>query len=296
MRGTLRNIETGEQFELTGVTMLGRSEECAVRIGDPRVSRRHAMIRVQERGFYIFDLGSFNGSYLNGSRITAARRLKSGDVLQFADHEFHFEQVGESNAMDGDTLGGSTMALIRSRPVVILVSDIRGFTKLSEVLDPDDLAQIIGSWYAECERIVANGGGTVDKFIGDCVLAYWTEVNPETLNNALNTAAGIKQACAAINKARADLLGDSNSFSAGFALHTGKVAYGGMSQREFTLVGDPVNLAFRLETLTRELNEDVLVSGDFVRALPQSRSLFRNLGVHKVKGRAQGVEVHALIE
>ena len=55
-----------------------------------------------------------------------------------------------------------------------------------------------------------------------------------------------------------------------------------------------VNLTFRLETLTRELNHDVLMSGDFARSLPNSQAYAQNLGVHKVKGRAQGVEVLAV--
>ena len=75
------------------------------------------------------------------------------------------------------------------------------------------------------------------------------------------------------------------------ALHTGKVAYGGMSQGEFTVVGDPVNLTFRLESLTRELGSNVLLSGEFVKELPGIRRHCKNHGVHRVKGRAQGVEV-----
>lgn len=80
------------------------------------------------------------------------------------------------------------------------------------------------------------------------------------------------------------------------ALHVGKVAYGGMSQGEFTLVGDPVNLAFRLESLTREFDAPVVVSGDFVREMPTLRPHCRNHGVRRVKGRAQGVEVLSLRE
>ena len=81
----------------------------------------------------------------------------------------------------------------------------------------------------------------------------------------------------------------------GVALHTGKVAYGGVIQGEFTLVGDPVNIAFRLKSLTRDVSHDVLMSGDVARALPNSQKYSTGLGVHKVKGRAQGAEVFAVI-
>lgn len=251
------------------------------------------MIRIQDGGYYLFDLGSFNGSYLNGSRVTAARQLKNGDVLSFAEHEFQFSQEGGSERNDDiDQIGGSTIALIRSTPVIILVSDIKGFTSLSESLEADDLAQIIGTWYADCERIVTDAGGTVDKFIGDCVLAYWTKVDENALHASLQVARELLASCDRIYRERPDIFDKiSQKLEIGVALHTGKVAYGGMSQSEFTLVGDPVNLTFRMETLTRNLPYDVLLSGEMARALPNSRNYTESLGVHKVKGRAQGIEV-----
>ena len=298
MKGFLVNINSEEKHELVPVSMLGRSHECQVVIADPRASRRHAMIRRQDDGYWFFDLGSFNGSYLNGSRVTAARKLADGDVLDFADNHFRFEQEGDSS--DGgseESLGGSTIALIRSTPVIMLVSDIRGFTGLSEKIPPDDLAQIIGGWYGDCETIMARHGATVDKFIGDCVLAYWTSVTADSRTSALKAAGELIEACAKTQTQREELFSSvGQDFSAGIAVHVGKVAYGGMSQQEFTLVGDPVNLTFRLETLTRELNEQVLVSGDFIRDWPDGRRYCEDLGIHKVKGRAQPVEVWRVVK
>ena len=267
-------------------------------IPDPRASRRHAMIRRQDDGYWFFDLGSFNGSYLNGSRVTAARKLAQGDALEFADNHFRFEQEGDAfSDTTAEDLGGSTIALIRSTPVIILVSDVQGFTSLSEKLPPDDLAQVIGGWYGDCESIMARHGATVDKFIGDCVLAYWTQVTPESRLSALRAAGELIEACAATQVARAELFENiGQAFKAGVALHVGKVAYGGMSQREFTLVGDPVNLTFRLEGLTRDLNQQVLVSGDFLRDWPDGRQFCESLGVHQVKGRAQSVEVWNVVK
>lgn len=298
MNAYLQRIETDEIQDLAAVSIIGRSSECQVIITDPRVSRRHAMIRKQDGGFFLFDLGSFNGSYLNGSRVTAARQLQHGDVLTFADHEFHYGERGEkSSPASLEDLGGSTIALIRSTPVVLLVSDIKGFTSLSEAIEADDLAQIIGSWYSDCERILAEAGATVDKFIGDCVLAYWTSVTPETLAASFRAAEQLLASCDRIYSERPDVFEKiDRHFEIGVALHTGKVAYGGMSQGEFTLVGDPVNLTFRLESLTRDLGKNVLLSGDFVREWPEVRAHCKNHGVHRVKGRAQGVEVFSVTD
>ncbi len=296
MKGFLINQATGEQYELENVSFLGRSPECNVLIPDPRVSRRHAMIRRHEEGFWFFDLGSFNGTYLNGSRITAARLLEDGDQLEFADLTLQFKQEGgQFTEADPNSVGASTMALIRSAPVIMLVSDVRGFTTLSEKLPPDRVAHAIGNWYANCEVTLGQYGATVDKFGGDSVLAYWTDVAPANRLNALRAAKGLMKACDTIYHEQQELFDSLGlSFSAGAALHLGKVAYGGMSQREFTLIGDPVNLTYRIEALTRTLEKPILASIEFLRDWPEGKAYCEPLGMQQVKGRAQPVEVYSV--
>jgi len=296
VKATLKNPATEEAHELLPVTIIGRSPESQVVVPDAQVSRRHAMIRFQDGGFYIFDLGSFNGSYLNGTRITTARPLQNGDLISFADNQFEFYATETTKPIiDLNEIGGSTIAMIRSTPVIILVSDVMGFTSLSEEMPPGDLAQLMGRWYGDCELILSSEGATVDKFIGDSVLAYWTKVDHASLRAALRAAERLLATCDRAHEERPDLFENTGRrFKVGVALHTGKVAYGGMSQGEFTLVGDPVNLAFRMETLTRSLGHDCILSGEFVRALPEARGFSRSLGVHTVKGRAQAVEIFGL--
>ncbi|MBU6178169.1 MAG: adenylate/guanylate cyclase domain-containing protein [Verrucomicrobia bacterium] len=297
MNAILQRNASGEIHHLSAVSIIGRSSECQVVITDPRVSRRHAMVRKQDGGFYLFDLGSFNGSYLNGSRITAARQLRHGDVVSFAEHEFLYTELGEKTPVEAGDSGDATVALIRSTPVVLLVSDIIGYTPLSEAIEAGELAQIIGGWYSECDRILSEAGATVDKFIGDSVLAYWTKVSAKNLHASLRAAEHLLDLCSRICAERPEIFAASGrQFEAGVALHTGKVAYGGMSQGEFTLVGDPVNLTFRLESLTRELGRNVVLSGDFVRKVPELRGVCENHGVRRVKGRDRVVEVFSLNE
>lgn len=297
MKGVLIHVDSGERFELQAVSILGRSPESQVLIPDPRVSRRHAMIRKQDDGYWFYDLGSFNGTYLNGARVTATRKLNDGDVIDFAENHYRFEQEGGAFDGDLDDLGGSTVALIRSTPVIILVSDIEGFTTLSEKMDADDLAQVIGGWYGSCEQIIARHGATLDKFIGDCVLAYWTDVSPANRVRALAAVRDLLTMCQQTYEERQDLFdGLGLSFNAGAALHVGKVAYGGMSQGEFTLVGDPVNLTFRMETLTRTIGNRVLASAEMLHGWPEGGQYFENLGSHQVKGRAQAVELFGAVQ
>ena len=158
MRGFLIHISNNQQTELAGVSLIGRSPQSNVLIEDPRASRRHAMIRRQDDGYWLFDLGSFNGSYINGTRVTGAKQLTNGDILNFADQEYRYSQLGETQGVDD--VGGATIAMIKSKPVIILVSDIEGFTALSERLEPNSLAQVIGSWYDDCESILGDRGAT----------------------------------------------------------------------------------------------------------------------------------------
>jgi len=291
LKGYLQDSASGVRTEIGQVAMIGRSPECTVIVPDPRVSRRHAMIRWQDHGYWYFDLGSFNGTYLNGTRVTAARKLSHGDVLDLAGHQLRFEQDGGGDG-SAEALGGATMAFVRSTPVIVLVSDIQGFTALSEKLTPDDLAQVIGGWYANCETILARHGATVDKFIGDCVLAYWTQIIPEARHAALRAAGELIGACHSIQAAREELFASiGHTFQSGVALNIGKVAYGGMSQGEFTLVGDPVNLTFRVESLTRHSGYPALVTSDFLKDWPEGYAFCENAGTHQVKGREQSVEI-----
>lgn len=294
--GKLHNDTSGEVFALHELSVIGRSRESAVPIPDPRVSRRHAMIRRQDDGFWYFDLGSVNGSLINGRRVTTSQLLATGDMIQIADHCFRFEGVSHQDRMHGGiSIADRTIADVRSREVILLVSDIQGFTAISEKLTPDQLGPIIGSWYSRTESILDRHCASLDKFIGDCVLAYWLDTSPASRLSALKAAHEMRVACDEVQQEhRAVLDAFGLRFGSGAAVHLGPAAYGAFSPREFTLLGDAVNLAFRLEALTRTLNQAVLVSSDLLAGWSLGLSCCRSLGAHPVKGRDQMVEVYSL--
>lgn len=293
--GTLHNDSTGEAFALSEVTSIGRTRDSGVPILDPRVSRRHAMIRRQDDGFWYFDLGSINGSHINDRRVTTAQMLATGDIIQIADHHFRFAGTGNRDADSAASLADQTITDVQSRNVVLLVSDIQGFTTISERLAPDQLAPIIGCWYARTEAILDRHGATLDKFIGDCVLAYWLGTSVANRLAALKAAHEMRRACEEVQHEHRGVLAPTGlSFGSGAAVHMGPAAYGAISSREFTLLGDTVNLAFRLEALTRNLDQSVLLSADLLSGWDAGLSCCRSLGSHPVKGRDQLVEVYAL--
>ncbi len=294
--GKLHDDASGEVFTLLELSVIGRSRESAVPVPDPRVSRRHAMIRRQDDGFWYFDLGSVNGSRINGMRVTTSRLLATGDMIQIADHCFRFEGASDQDSMHGrNSIADRTLADVRTRTVILLVSDIQGFTAISEKLSPDQLGPIIGSWYSRTESILNRHGANLDKFIGDCVLAYWLDTSPASRLASLKAAHAMRMACDEVQQEhRAVLETFGLRFGSGAAVHMGPAAYGAFSPREFTLLGDAVNLAFRLEALTRTLNQPVLVSADLFADWSAGLSCCRGLGSHAVKGRNQEVEVYAL--
>jgi adenylate cyclase len=294
--GRLVDDVSGEVFTLSEADVVGRSRESAVPIADPRVSRRHAMIRRQKDGFWFFDLGSINGSFINGRRVTTSQLLVSGDVIRIADRCFRFECGQELETSGyGASQADKTIAHVGSREVVLLVCDIRGFTTITEKMTPDQLAPVIGSWYARTEVILERHGATIDKFIGDCVLCYWLGASPANRFNALKAAYAMQRASDEVQNEYREVLEPLGlQFACGAAVHMGPAAYGAFSSREFTLLGDAVNLAFRLESLTRSLDQNVLVSADLLEGWDAGLAACRILGSHPVKGRDQSVEVYAL--
>ncbi len=299
MAASVFDLAQGVSYPLPDTVIFGRNTDSTICLPDVRVSRRHAMIRKQDEGtWWFYDLGSYNGSYLNGQRITTTRPLESGDVIRICDFQFRFDMVTNSTArvpILGDTgpLPDLTIA-----PMIIFVSDIKGFTRLSEIMPPDDLAQAIGTWYGACEQILNAHGAAIDKFIGDAVLAYWTDISPNARAWALSAAHKLRQATAEINESmRTTFDAWGTEFSCGVALHIGDVSYGHLGQGGLTMLGDAVNTTFRLQGLTRIIGSDMLASADFFEYWPgweEGKTWCLPQGTHELKGRQASVEIYSL--
>ncbi len=297
MSATLVNVETQEKIPLGDNTLIGRLPSCQVHIQDGRISRQHAMIRRQsDGGYWVYDLGSSNGSFLNERRVVRTEKLNKGDTIRVSRFAFTFDAEDEEEGHEEEeTHLDATITEIRTLPVIIIVSDIKGFTTLSEKLPPERLAKTIGTWYAKCENILGKHGATLDKFIGDAFLAYWMDVSPETCKLSLQVAHKIQEACREIEVKNADVFRPLGvKLEIGTSLHVGKVAQGAMGRDTFTLLGDTVNTAFRLESLTRVVKKDVLVSRDFLASWKEGRLFCQPEGEHLVKGRKEPVEVFSV--
>lgn len=175
------------------------------------------------------------------------------------------------------------------KPVTVMFTDLLGFTSLSEKLRPDAAIEIVNRHFETCIWVISQHGGEVNKLLGDGLLAYFPEANP------VGAAKASREIIDAMGKRRAAAPSDSvdRVIFAGVGLCYGLVTegnVGGASKKEFTIMGRTVNLAARLEAMTRQLKVPVVMSKTVASA---ARDLFpiRSLGRQTVRGLAEGLEV-----
>jgi adenylate cyclase len=238
----------------------------------PKVSRRHALIHLQNIGeLWLIDFGSSNGTFLNKRRIHHPIRLSEGDQITIGDQVFTLRQpVAISQAYKTDVMQG-TLREIESIPCWLLVADIRSFTPLSRHVQSDDLDVLLGRWIFSCNEIIENQRGIINKYLGDGFLAYWPG------------AASSPEEIAAVISAFKELQRKQwPEFR--FVVHFGPVAIGGVaSMGEESLMGSEVNLIFRLEKLASSLGETCCVS-ETARTKLHGLVSPRSLGEFELKG------------
>jgi len=184
-------------------------------------------------------------------------------------------------------------------PATILFSDIVGFTTLTESADPEALVKQLNEYLSRMTAAVFESGGTLDKFIGDAVMAVWGNVR------SLGLAEDAKSAARAALAMRSELQKLNERwqgegivpFRIGMGINQGEVLVGNIGSQEKmdpTVIGDSVNLASRLEGLTRNYGVDILVGPTASELISDSFHL-RSVALVQVKGKTKPVEIFALI-
>jgi adenylate cyclase len=190
----------------------------------------------------------------------------------------------------GVSLGGTR------RNLVILFSDIRSFTTLSESRPPEEVVLLLNAYFSVMVRLVREHGGLIDKFIGDGLLAVFGLDDPrDAASRAVLAALAMLDACKELTQKLGAPL------AIGIGIHKGEVIAGnvGAPERlEFTFIGDVVNTASRLESMTKQLGSPLLVSqavqddlNASVRALPWTQ-----LGEHPLKGKSVALALFGLAQ
>jgi adenylate cyclase len=288
----------GDAFELPigNTATIGRTKDNTVCLSaSPLVSRQHAVIRCHNGFQYqIIDLGSRNGTFVNDQRVVVPVTLTNGARIRIADNLLNFcEDVAEAQDLTMTQVGSGIHHAIVARPVALLVCDIRGFSAIAEHTQPNDVAQVLGAWFRETSNVVLETNGTIDKFIGDAMLAYWGSSHDARLDCAAALEAGRKM----LARAAARSWPNGESFRIAVALHYGQVTCSNMSAdssgRDATIIGDAVNTVFRLEALSKQLSRSLVLSEDFAKNVSPNVD-FEDHGEQSLKGKTQTVRVYSL--
>ncbi|MDO9360842.1 MAG: adenylate/guanylate cyclase domain-containing protein [Polaromonas sp.] len=179
-----------------------------------------------------------------------------------------------------------------SKELTVMFSDMRGFTQMSETMEPTQLQALLNSVFSRLTDIIRSNRGTIDKYMGDCVMAFWGAPvdTPEHAGLAVKTSLEMVQAVRKLNdEHRAKGLPE---IGIGVGLNTGNMCVGDMGsdiRRSYTVIGDAVNLGSRLEGLSKTYGVDTVVS-ETTRRLA-SEFAWQELDKVRVKGKDQAVAI-----
>lgn len=266
----LVETEAGTRYvSLEGYTCwtIGRSQDNNFVLKDRWISRAHAMLQRMETGeYYLIDLGSRNGTFINGRRVSIPATLHNGDRLTFGQTEVEFYWPAQANAEESENIDcdDSATALLSVRRLIsVMVVDIRDFTVLTRQLDEAILSETIGTWFHQAGQIIRDAGSWVDKYIGDAVMAVWFHADEQVSSHE------VLQICQALSHLHKMTQQLSETFPLPFPLRIGAgvntgyamVGNTGSGDRpDYTALGDTVNAAFRLESSTKQLGKEVALA------------------------------------
>ena len=177
-----------------------------------------------------------------------------------------------------------------NREMTVLFSDIRGFTHIAEGLSPQQLSMVMNEFLTPLTQVIHNNLGTVDKYMGDAIMAFWGAplIDDNHVQNAVNAALDMTAALKLVNKKFAAKKWPI--INMGIGINTGNMAVGNMGssfRMAYTVMGDAVNLGSRLESLTKNYGVEIIVSEDV--KLQTDTMLYRELDIVRVKGRDRPV-------
>ncbi|MBI3221596.1 MAG: adenylate/guanylate cyclase domain-containing protein [Nitrosomonadales bacterium] len=180
-----------------------------------------------------------------------------------------------------------------SREMTILFSDVRGFTTISEGLDPKELSQLMNEFLTPLSRVVSRHQGKVDKYMGDCIMAFWGAPSPLPDHARQAILAGIEMQ--ATLKALQPHFKERGwpEIHVGVGINSGRVSVGNMGSEvrvAYTVMGDEVNLASRLEGITKQYGVGIVVGENTRNAAPDF--VYRELDHVRVKGKEKPVAIY----
>jgi class 3 adenylate cyclase len=292
----LDGAENGRRIRVVGQLTVGRDDGAGLLLDDPEISRRHAVVAPAAEGLEIRDLGSLNGTWVNGERISRPTLLAAGDVVKVGTTRIEVIAAGGSGlASFARSSPTPVEAEDELRPVSVLFADVVGSTPLAERLDPEEYAALIGGCVDRMCRAVEQFGGVIDAYMGDGIAAFFgfPAATEDDAERAASAALGVVQAI--------DVYADEvrekwtlPDLNVRVAVNSGQVAIGvvGAAERHPVALGDTMNVAARLQGTAEP--GTIVIGGATARKL-RGRFLVAPLGHVAVRGRERPVEAWRLL-
>jgi adenylate cyclase len=169
------------------------------------------------------------------------------------------QQLVGASALNAKELQGMQAS---NQILTVMFCDMRGFTKISSELSPLAVQALLNDVFSRITTVIQEHGGTIDKYMGDCVMAFWGApiAQADHAARAVRCALGIQEAITQYNCVPRD---DAHHLAMGIGIHTGLMCVGDMGStihRSYTVVGSAVNLAARLETISKNYNRSIVLS------------------------------------
>jgi len=214
--------------------------------------------------------------------------LKERDKVKNLFSKFHGSSVAEDLINKDIGVGG------QSKEVVVFFSDIRGFTAFSEKRKPEEVVAMLNEYFAVMVGIINRHGGVVDKFIGDAIMAIWgaPKASDRDPHNALRACIEMRKGLAELNQKR--IARGESALMIGMGLHAGAAISGtiGSDERmEYTVIGNTVNTASRIEASTKAFGADLLVTDDVITRVGEE-FIVDYAGAAEVKGRSEALKMY----
>lgn len=182
------------------------------------------------------------------------------------------------------------------RDMSVLFADIRGFTTISEGLTARQLVELLNTYFTPMTEIIFNNRGTIDKYVGDLIMAFWGAPLPDKnhAHDAIESALSMQEKLTDL----AETLKEKNwpNIQLGIGINSGTMSVGDMGsqfRRNYTVLGDNVNLASRIESLTKFYGAHIMVGESTQQG--QEDFIFRKLDRVRVKGKKQGIEIYEVL-
>jgi adenylate cyclase len=186
----------------------------------------------------------------------------------------------------------------RKTEITVMFSDIRGFTTISEKLDAQELALFLNGYLSDMTRIVFGTRGTLDKYIGDAVMAFWGAPYEDS-QHAVQACIAALEMMKRVRELQKKWAAEGQpALDIGIGLNSGVASVGNMGSElryGYTALGDAVNLSSRLEGLNKEYGTHIIVNESTYAAAKGSGFLFRELDMIRVKGKLQPVTIYELL-